>query len=324
MSDAPPPVILLYGDEDLRLREAEQAEVDAALAGDRSGFNLATLLASDPDAAGRLLDLARTVPMMASRRVVVLRELDKANVALQDALLQYAAKPSPSTTLVLVGRKLPETSGGVNRGVRLRNLVKKVGRVQRFEAKSEDPLAFARQRAEALGCRLDRGAAELLVELAGRDLGRLAMELDKASNWLGGEGTIDLEVIERTCSVVGEAEVWALTGALVRRDADAALAACHRLLEDGAAPHYLLAMVTWQFRQLLSLQDCLRRGRDPKDAGVRMRWRSMQDAQRSLRQRPLVAAELLPRLASANRRFNRSPAGDRRVFEGLVLELATR
>lgn len=324
MTAGPPPVILLVGTEALRLREAEQAEVDAALAGDRSGFNLARIQANEPEALGRLLDLVRTVPMMADRRVVVLRELDKASVALQDALLDYVDNPSPSTTLILVGSQLPASSGGVNRGVRLRNRIQKIGRVRSFKSGAEDPRAFAVERARELGCRLDRDAAELLVELAGKDLGRVDMELTKASNWLGGSGTIDIEVIEQTCSVVGQAEIWALTGALIRRDVDGALAACHRLLEAGEAPHYILSMVTWQFRQLLCLQDCMRRGRDPKEGGVRLRWRTLEEAKRNLARRPLVAADLLPRLAAANRRFNRSPAGDRRVLEALVLEVVTR
>lgn len=316
-----PPVLLLYGDEALRVREAEQAAVQQALDGDSSGFNLATCQAEEP---GAILELARTAPMMAARRVIVVRDLEKAAVDFQDALLDYVDRPCPSTVLVLTGRKLPEARGGVNRGVRLRNRVAKVGRVERFQASKEDPIAFAEQRARALGCRLGRGAAELLVELAGRDLGRLAMELDKASSWLGGEGLIDVAVVEQTCSVVGEAEIWALTAALVERDPDAALAATHRLLSDGAAAHYLLAMVSWQFRQLLVLQDCQRRGIDPKAAGLRMRWDTRKQAERSLRARPLSEAELMGRLARANRMLNWSRAGDARVFEGIVLELATR
>lgn len=323
-ADAIPPVSLFYGDEDLRVREAEDAAVARALGDDRSGFNFASFDAADADVASRLVDQARTMPMMARRRVLQLKGVDKAPAALMDALLEYLEKPNPSTVLIISGRKLPETSGGVNRGARLRNRVAKVGEVARFEAGKEDPLAFARGRADALGCRLDREAAELLVELSGRDLSRLSMELEKAANWLGGEGTITAAVVEQTCSVVGESEVWALTGALVRRDADAALASTHRLLQDGNAPHYLLAMVTWQFRQLLTLQDCQRRGIDPKTVGLRMRWRALQEAEASLRARPLSEASLLASLARANRQLNRARAGDQRVFEGIVLELATR
>ena len=86
----------------------------------------------------------------------------------------------------------------------------------------------------------------------------------------------------------------------------------------------MIAMVTWQFRQLLTLQDCMHRGIAPKDVGLRMRWSEQQEAERSLRQRPLPVAATLNSLARANRAFNRARAGDRRIFERLVLELASR
>ena len=320
---APPPIALFLGDEPLRVREAEAHLVEQVL-GAANAFNLATFQAGEPDVLGRIMDLVRTVPMMSRHRVVVLRELDKAPVALLDALLEYAAKPVPSTVLVLCGAKLPEASGGINRGLRLQNLVKKVGRVERFKAADQDPVAFARQRAQALGCELDPRAARLLVELCGRDLGRLSAEVDKAATFAGGRGSIDVDIVEQTASVVGEAEIWNLTRALVHRDTDQALAQTHRLLEEGWVTHRMLAMVTWQIRQLLVLQDCLRTGTSPKEAGLRMRWSDQQEAERSLRARPLPVSATLSQLARANRQLNRSRAGDRRVFERLVLELATR
>lgn len=321
--DTLPPIAIFVGDEPLRVQEAEQALVQQAL-GPMGGFNLAVLMAGEGEIVGRVMDLVRTVPMMSRYRVVVVREIEKATVALLDALMAYAEKPVPSTVLVLVGQKLPEAVKGVNRGTRLQNLVKKVGRVERFKAEEQDPIGFAVDRARRLGCHLDPEAARLLVELSGRDLGRLAGEVEKAASWVGGEGRIDAAVIEQTASVVAEAEVWALTGALVRRDADAALATTHRLLEEGQASHRLMAMVTWQIRNLLTLQDCLHRGIPPKDAGLKMRWSDQQDAERSLRLRPLPVAATLATLARANRAFNRSRAGDRRIFERLILELSTR
>ncbi|MCB9778371.1 MAG: DNA polymerase III subunit delta [Alphaproteobacteria bacterium] len=323
MSPADPPAVaLLIGDEPLRLREAVDQLVAQVLGeGAANGFNFASYQADEADVTGRLLDTARTVPMMARVRVVLLKDFDKASVDLQEALLEYAEKPCPSTVLVVTGRKLPEASGGANRGVRLRNRVQKIGLYERFEAKSEDPHDFARDRAARLGVTLDPAAARLLVELSGRDLGRLDMELQKAAAWVGGAGTIDAAVVEATCSVVAEAEIWALTGALAAHDADAALAATHRLLEDGAAPHYLMAMLAWQFRQLLLLQDCLRQGRDPKTVGLRMQWQARKAAEQTLRRHPLSEERILARLARANHQLNRARAGDRRVFEGLVLDL---
>jgi len=322
-ADTFPSIAIFLGDEQLRVAEAERELVSRVLGDGAGAFNFAIFQAGEPDVLGRIMDLVRTVPMMSRHRVVVVREVERAPVALLDALMDYAKRPVSSTVLVLTGAKLPEPVKKVNRGIRLQNRVKKIGLVRRFSARDEDPVAFAIERAERAGCRLDRRAAQLLVELAGKDLARLSTELEKAIAFVGGSGSISSAVVEQTASVVGEAEIWSLTAALLRRDVDKALAQSHRLLEEGWATHRMLAMVTWQFRQLLSLQDCLSRGISPKQAGLRMRWSDQREAERSLRAKPLSPAAVLATLARANRQLNRSRAGDRRVFERLIMQLST-
>jgi len=169
---------------------------------------------------------------------------------------------------------------------------------------------------------MDTGAARLLIELVGSELGRVQTETDKLIAYVGGEGRIGREAVEAVCSMVAEAIIWDLTDALVRKDADQALAVSHRLLETGEAPHRLMAMITWQIRQLLTLQECLDKGLSPRDAGIRMPGRKLSAAQDALRRRPIDATRIFDTLASANRALNRSRAGDRRVFEGLLLDLA--
>ena len=91
------PVHLLLGDESLLVSEAEQATVRAVFGEAGPGFNLATFQAGE-GAAGALA-LARTLPMMARRRVVVIREMENAKVVLLDELLAYVDNPNPSTVL---------------------------------------------------------------------------------------------------------------------------------------------------------------------------------------------------------------------------------
>lgn len=319
-----PRMLLVLGEPASRVQRAEAELVERALGGPGNAFSLSVLHAGDPDVLGRAFDLIRSMPMMCRERAVVLREMEKASVELLDALLDYADKPVPSTILILVGARLPEAVKGVSRGARLENKLKKLGAVQRFASVSDDPEGWCVARAEELGGRIDRRAARLLVEMVGNNLGLLEMELAKAVDCAGQGVEVDVSIVEQVASMVAEAEVWGLTRALVRRDANTALAVLHRLLEGGDATHRILAMVTWQVRQLLVLQECVRTGRSPADAGLRMRGRDLDEATRSLRERPLVEDVLLARIARTNRLLNRSKAGDRRVFERLIMELATR
>jgi hypothetical protein len=97
------PVYYLHGPEDILKDEAVRAILDRALDPAFRDFNLDQRSAGqlDPDA---LFALCTTLPMMAERRVVVLRDLEglKRKPKLRAALLQYLGRPAPETVLVLV------------------------------------------------------------------------------------------------------------------------------------------------------------------------------------------------------------------------------
>lgn len=318
-----PPVLLILGEEQLLVKKAEKDAVDVAFGGGKPGFNLSTFSAED--GASGAISQAQTLPMMAKRRVVLIRQFEKASAALLDEILAYVEKPNPSTTLILTGIKTPAASGGVDRGKRIANRVKKLGGLVRFKAREVRPAAYVRDYAAEHGCSLQGGAERLLVELVGSDLGQLTLELDKAIAWVGGSGPIRAADIEAVCSVVSEAVVWDLTDAIIQRNPDRGLAAAHRMLDDAGSggAHRLLLTITWQMRQLLELQDALRRGEEPPGSWRRVPRRKLDDAKRSLGQRVLDPGRVLGALTAANRSFNRSPAGERRIFEGLVLQLTT-
>lgn len=316
---AAPTLALIVGDEALLVRQTEERLISEAFEGRPPGFNLQV---SPAETGGwSALDAAKTSPMMARRRVVVLREIEKAPPELLDALLAYAQNPNPTTTLLLVGEKLPPPTGGMDRGRRLENRLKEVGQVHRFKAQDQDPVAFAVRRAEEGGCSLDRRVAGLLVERVGADLGRLQAEVDKAVAFAGGRGALDEATIEAVTSLVADAVIWTLTDAVLTRDANRGLQATHRLLEEGEASHRLLAMVSWQVRQLLELQDSMQRGAPEPASWARTPHAKRGAARQALERRPLSPAKILGALARANRDMNRSPAGDRRIFEALILEL---
>lgn len=313
--DPAKPVLLFTGDEALLIQRAEDDVISRALPEGRNGFNFSAHSAGD-GGGDSAISLARTVPMMSRRRVVVLRDIDKADAALVDNIMAYLDAPAQSSLLVLSGPKLTAT--------RLRNKVKKLGEVHKFSSRDVRPDAFIQEHVRSARCTISGQAARLLQELVGADLGRLQGELDKLINFAGGPGkNIDVDAVEAVCSVVAEAVIWDLTDALLARNVDRALASAHRLLEEGEASHRLLSIVTWQFRQLLELQDALQRGGGLPGRWSRMPSRKLRAAQSRLQQRPLRPDVVLGALSEANHAFNRSRAGDRRVFEGLILRLAT-
>src|ERR671911_663384 len=92
-----------HGPEDLLKDEALRAILDRTLDPSLRDFNLDQRSAGELD-ADSLFALCTTLPMMAERRVVVLREVEalKRKPKARSALLEYLGRPAPDTVLVLI------------------------------------------------------------------------------------------------------------------------------------------------------------------------------------------------------------------------------
>lgn len=319
----PAPIYLCTGDESLLVREAVEAVRKSVLAGGMAAFNHAVLTSGEEGAAA-VGESCRQVPVMAARRLVELRQVQDANVATLDALLEYAQAPVDTTVLLVSGIKLPAAVAGTDRGVRFANLVKKVGLVLKFDGEGLDPGAFARARAKLWNATIDHGAVQALVELGGEDFDTLAGNVELCAAYVGDGGAVTAAVVKEVCASTAEADVWGLTDAIVAGDRDAALASLHRLLEDGEAPHRLMASIAWQLRQVLLVQDAFRRQIPEREAGVRMPPFKLRAVRAMVEKRPVSPSAWLEALAVAARRMNSSRAGDRRVLEAFVLGLVVR
>ncbi len=317
---SPPSVMVLVGSESLLVREAEAAVRAVLAAGPMAAFNHAVFTAGEEAALG-FADAARTVPMMSARRLVEVRQVQDANVALLDALLAYVAAPVASTTLLLTGEKFPAASGGADRGIRIVNAVKKTGLHLKLDGEGVRPAEFAMTRARSLGVVLDRAAADELVATGGGELAILVADLEKCADYVGPGGTIDRGIVREVCASTADADGWALTGSIIERNRNLALETMHRLLEEGEPSHKLMASVAWQLRQVLLVQDAMKRGLSDRDSGVRMRPDTARAVRSLLQEKPISPSALLEEVAVAARRMNSSRAGDRRVFEALILRL---
>lgn len=318
-------VVYIHGDTPLLVRRAVEAAESWGVA--RCGlpaFNHARWRAGDDRAADAVVT-ARTVPMMADLRVVVLRDLEQAAEPLAQAVVELMGEPNPSTLFIGVAGPFGKPRKGQKAwGPRLVNAAKKSGLVVPIKGDKVDRVAFARAHADQLGVTLGQREARGLVELVGSDLGRLAQELDKAATYAGGQGVLTAEILGQVCSALAEETVWDLTAGIAKRDVTLALRALHRLLSDGQEPHYLFAMVCMQLRKVLQAVQLLRRGMPDRDVGraVRLRWQELSEIKGTVRTAPEPAL-VLDRLAAANRAMNSSPAGRQRVLEALVVDLCT-
>ena len=174
------PVYYLYGAEDVLKDEAVKAIVDRALDPTLRDFNFDQRSAAQLDAE-EVNALCNTLPMLADRRVVLLRDIEgwKRKTKGRAEFLRYLQRPSAETVVIMVQGSDEEAED--------KELAAGAYAV-RF-----DPLPLERTRkwlsrqAVRLGVTLEPDAAEHLMRSVGSDLGALTSELAKLASLPAGE-----------------------------------------------------------------------------------------------------------------------------------------
>jgi DNA polymerase III subunit delta len=180
-------VYYFHGPEDVLKDEAVRQLLDRALEPAFRDFNFDQRSAPqlEPEALYALLN---TLPMMAERRVVVLREVEalKRKARVKSVLEDYLKKPSQDTLLILVqGSAEPKADPSLSRGTT---------EVAFAALSPERTLRWITHYARQQRVELAPDAATHLFESVGNDLGMLRMELDKIAS-LEHEGPVNLEAV---------------------------------------------------------------------------------------------------------------------------------
>lgn len=244
------PAYLLAGEEALLRDDALALIRQAVLAEGPRDFNFDRL---DGESAtpGALLDAVHTLPVMAERRLVVVREPEGqrgATQGLPDAIADAVAQlgPESSTVLVAVAAKVDRRARWV------RAFAEPAAEVRCDPPKGGRELnAFVRQEAERQGVAFQRGAAELLCERIGPQLLVLRQEIEKLSLLAGpGERVTESHVISASSEVADE-PIWELTDAIGGGRGADALVVLAKLRRTGAPPPVVLGALVAHFRRLL-------------------------------------------------------------------------
>ena len=264
---------LLVGEEQHFESQVVQALKAAATAFGIPGLNEDHIQAQEADVE-TAISAARTLPMMAKRRFVLVRGLehweareaqegkDKAQNAL-DRLLEYCQNPSPSTTLVLLG-------GSLDKRRKLVTSARKDGWLVSCEALSRADLpGFIERSALERGNPVEAGVADLIAELAGPELGPVNDALERCSLYAGKGQTITEEVVAQCVVRLRTKTVWELVAAVGKRDPGAALAALAEVYDPQDRGLRLLGVLAWSTRQMLRFEAALSEGLAPNDAAMR-------------------------------------------------------
>jgi DNA polymerase-3 subunit delta len=243
------PAYLLAGSEALLRDDACRAIGEAVLAGGPRDFNFDRLDGVSCTGA-ELLDAVHSLPVLAERRLVVLREPEpkgRGPKALADGIAAAVEEilEASSTVLVVTASTIDKRAKWVRAFTEPAALV--VCDPPRGERAT---LAFLKQEAKRRRITLRPGAAEALAEAVGPQLLMLRQELEKAALHAGPGLPVGRHDVEAVVSQMADEPIWDLTGAIGEGRTADALAILGRLLGSGAPPPVLLGSLASHFRRL--------------------------------------------------------------------------
>ena len=204
------PIYILMGDEPYFLDKITDYIADNVLQPEERDFNQSVVFGSDVTAA-QVVDLAREFPMMATHRVVIVKEAQSLKNA--DLLVKYLATPVPSTILVLCYK-----GGKVDRSVLVK--AKTSGIVFESKKKRDYELPdFIMGYLKLRGVTIDNKSASMIAEHIGADLSRLTSELEKVMISLpANDRRITPDVVEQQIGVSKDFNVFELKNAIVTKN----------------------------------------------------------------------------------------------------------
>ena len=246
------PVYLFEGEERYLRRRAIGELIRRAVDDAVRDFNVSRVDVSAESLDGALA-IAEQLPMMSTKRVVILTAFEAVNDEVQlEVVRSYLTNPAPSTVLVF-------DTDGMDSRRSLTSVIRKGAKSIRFSRLKDDEASrWAREYATELNGAFDKGASELLVGVVGNDLSRLVTETEKLVAFADGR-VISRADIERLVSHSREHTAFELTDAIIAGGRDRATRLVNRLLRAGGEPVVILGAIGRLFRQMLSARELMLR-----------------------------------------------------------------
>jgi DNA polymerase-3 subunit delta len=235
------PVYIVFGDDAYLIREAVNGVARAVFPGADEEAAVSRFPGPTAELAD-VLDELFTLPFFSRRRLVIVEDADPFVAKHRKDLEAYLESPSASGILILQLKQWLATT-------KLAKLVDPIGLVIDCTALRDKDTAkivswltqYARTRCDA---QLEAGAAHLLVDLVGPEVGILVAEVEKLAVYVGESRRIDRGDVAKMVGAGRVETIWKVLDAATTGQGATALKLLDDLLASGESPNGLLAAIS--------------------------------------------------------------------------------
>jgi DNA polymerase-3 subunit delta len=220
-----------------------------------------------------VLDELRTAPFLTDKRVVAIKDADSFISENRQVLEKYFDAPCPTGRLILTVNSWKANTKLAKKLTKIGKLIN-VTQPKRWQL----PQRLIEYAGEAHGKKLNRDAAELIVELTGDELPRLYNEIDKLALFADSEKSITQKQVE---SLIGNNRLFNAFTVIDAITADKTTNAVERLremfAEDRTAEYTVVGAFAFHFRRMFNAKAMLKKGIPPGEIIKKLRIWGNQD-----------------------------------------------
>ncbi|HON92988.1 MAG TPA: DNA polymerase III subunit delta [Sedimentisphaerales bacterium] len=284
---------------------------------------MTALLSVEGDEAvvSQVLDELKTAPFLADRRVVLVKNADGFVSKNREYLERYFQKPSATGVLIL-------TVGSWDARTRLSKLLGNVGSLITMQVPPKWKLGehLVQYAATKHKIKLNRDAAEILVELIGEELPQLYSEIEKLVLYVRDEKVITARHVE---SLTGQHRVYGafeVIDAITAGNAGQAVTRLRNMFEqDKSAEYTVVGAFAYHLRRMFQAKTLLEKRVNPADVAKQLRIFYNKDRFFAQLQRMTLSqiAGVLEELAAVDHATKTGQTQSAIAIEQLVLKLAS-
>jgi len=213
-------------------------------------FNLDRLYGGETTGAA-VVDAARTLPMMAPRRIVMLlhgerllepKKDNESTARDLETFEAYVTEPVATSCLVIVAT--------LDKRKRLAKLLLSKAAVVECTGPADvnEAARWVKDRVAQGGMSIDARASRLVAERVGPDIARLRSDVERLMLYTAGSKAITAEDVLEVVGPATTPENWGVTNAIERGAAADALRELAMAIDDGAVPYMILGQLGWFVR----------------------------------------------------------------------------
>ena len=267
-----------------------------------------------------VLDELRTVPFLTPKRVVVVKNADEFVSQNRPLLEKYFDNPCRTGQLILTVRTWDART-------KLAKKLPEVGKLIEVKqpASWQLPGRLSKYAGDAHDKRLDKDAAELLIELTGDDLPRLYSEIDKLAVFADAEKVITAKHVE---SLIGYNRIYGafevIDAMVAGKTAEAIARLRNMFAEDKNAEYTVVGAFAFHFRRMYHATVLLEKGTSTSEVAKRLRiWANIEGFFAQVRKMTLPQlSRILSQLGTIDYAIKTGQTKAQVAIEQLVLDMA--